>query len=558
MKKQVLLIAILTLIFTACQKFEPIVDGVGDGDTQIEDPITGNLITSMSDLVIGDGFDWSLIKTLDVQVTLPEDDKDRLLYIYSQDGKRLYFKGHSENGSNVLQTKVTVPTYESVLFLKYGTGDNYPEVGSYISGTNLSYKVSSSLKAAMKTTGGNIDDCDDDEDYNSSTFGGFLFEYDGMIENIDGTSTWTYTVSGVSPGGPDYKDLSHWVLALCEDHTVTTPTTDGWEVNTDPTLDFYGIKWDEEINKEEGTTTFSFTLDDQYDVEPVTVGFKAGTELFYCEIYGPSCESDPDPDPDPEVFGNIAFEDLWPSKGDYDLNDLVIEYDFAVTKDNNEYVQSIEATFLVRCFGAGLHNSFGFTFPNVDPSDIVSVTGYDIVNNAAFTLNANGTEAGQSKATFILYDDTYRLMQHPGSGTGVNTEHPHPYVAPVTLTMNIVFANQAVTYSQLDIGNFNPFIVKHQERAVEIHLPDYPPTDLADPSFYKTFDDDTNPPSKYYLTQDNLPWAIMIPERFDYPIEFQTILGAYNHFAEWAQSDGTLYPDWYLDESGYRNESVIY
>ncbi len=165
---------------------------------------------------------------------------------------------------------------------------------------------------------------------------------------------------------------------------------------------------------------------------------------------------------------------------------------------------------------------------------------------------------GQSAATFILYDNTYRLMQHPGSGIGVNTDHPAPYVTPATLTMNIEFVDNAVTYSQLDIGNFNPFIVINQNRGMEVHLPDYPHSDLADPSYFGTYDDDTNPPDKYYLTQDNLPWAILIPERFDYPVEKQIILGAYHHFAEWAQSDGVQYPDWYLDEPGYRNASVIY
>ncbi|MBU1019792.1 MAG: LruC domain-containing protein, partial [Firmicutes bacterium] len=414
---------------------------------------------------------------------------------------------------------------------------------------------------------GSVPDPDPDPDptcedgsYDITTFGGFTFEFIGVTENINGTSTWTYTVTGDNPVNPDYKNLYHWALALCEDeHNVIEANYNGHESYNENYLNFYGIKWDQGIDKENGVKTFSFTLDDQYNVVPVVVGFKnVDGDLFYCQIYGPSCEGDPDPDPEPELFGNIAFEDLWPGKGDYDLNDLVIEYDFAVTKDNNEYVESITATFEVRCFGAGLHNGFGFTFPNVDRSDIVNVTGYDIVNTTAYSLGSNGTENGQSKATFILYDDTYRLMQHPGSGTGVNTEHPHPYVTPAILTLTIEFANHAVTYSQLDIGNFNPFIVKNQDRDIEIHLPNYPPTDLAHSSYYGTGDDDTNPPDKYYLTENNLPWAIMIPERFDYPVEFQSVLGAYNHFAEWAQGDGITYADWYQDLYGYRNESVIY
>lgn len=799
MKKSILLLIILTTVFlVSCQKFETVVDETTNPETTVVDHTTGSQIINMSDLVISDSFNWSMIKTMNVQVTLPEDDKDRILYIYSQDGKRLYFKGHTEDGSNVLRTKVTVPTYESVLYIKYGVGENYPEAGSYLSGNNLNFNINTSYKSAYLKTGGGDDDCgpcqgqftsitlkyigsetnatikvykdrveagkliytavnisngdvftatnggdkmgakiritisntqgytemhtscspgtvevgdvvggfeviagiskdggdlcgsdpdpdpdpecgpcdggltsltlryqgnltnatirvyegnsigsgslihtetnvsfnteftfddggdrmhpkvkitfngnngnftemhtscspgtvevgdvvDDflviagisknggdlcgstpdpdpepeceDGDYDSTTFGGFTFEYVGMTEDINtGTSTWTYTVKGDNPENPDYKNLYLWSLTLCDDeHTVTDANYNGFESDNSDYLDFYGIRWNESIDKVSGEKTFSFTLDKQYDVVPVEIGFKNyDGDLFYCEIYGPSCEGPPPDPPEEEVFGTIAFEDLWPGKGDYDINDLVIEYDFAVTKDNNEWVESITATFEIRCFGAGLHNAFGFTFPNVDPSDIVSVIGYDIVNTGAFSLASNGTENGQSKATFILYDDTYRLMQHPGSGIGVNTDHPAPYVTPAELTLTIVFANHAVTYSQLDIGNFNPFIVKHQDRNVEIHLPDYPPTDLADDGYFGTFDDDTNPPSKYYLTENNLPWAILIPDRFDYPIEKQPIIGAYNFFDDWAQGDGIANADWYKDLPGYRNASVIY
>ena len=62
----------------------------------------------------------------------------------------------------------------------------------------------------------------------------------------------------------------------------------------------------------------------------------------------------------------------------------------------------------------------------------------------------------------------------------------------------------------------------------------------------------------YYKTDKNLPWAINIPTVFEYPIEKQDITQAHLHFADWAQSDGTLYTDWYEDKPGYRNASLIY
>ena len=168
-------------------------------------------------------------------------------------------------------------------------------------------------------------------------------------------------------------------------------------------------------------------------------------------------------------------------------------------------------------------------------------------------------ENGQTAATFILYDDAYRLMPYPGAGIGVNTSVGALYVEPVELVLEIEFVDDAVSYSQLDIGEFNPFIVVNQNRDIEVHLADYPPTDLADISYFGTFDDNSSvAENRYYKSHDNLFWAINIPETFDYPIEKQLILNAYYHFAEWAQSDGTEYEDWYKDLPGYRNEGVIY
>lgn len=264
--------------------------------------------------------------------------------------------------------------------------------------------------------------------------------------------------------------------------------------------------------------------------------------------------------------GTLAYEDLWPSKGDYDFNDLVISYNFVVTKDNQDRVLNIASTFIVHAFGASFHNAFGFELPNVNNNQIISVSGQDIASGGIFTLASNGLEQNQANATVIVYDDSYRIMTHPGSGIGVNTVENAPYVTPDTIVMNMVFFSNgsfasggAVNYNDLNIGNFNPFIVVNQVRGREIHLPDYPPTSLADNAFFGTFNDDSDATTnRYYKSENNLPWAINIPEVFEYPYEKREIVQAYLKFAEWAESSGVLFSDWYLNSSGYRNSNYIY
>jgi hypothetical protein len=64
--------------------------------------------------------------------------------------------------------------------------------------------------------------------------------------------------------------------------------------------------------------------------------------------------------PGKTTYGSLAFEDLWPNRGDYDFNDLVISYRFnQITNANNKAVK-IEATLITEAMGAMLQNGIGF------------------------------------------------------------------------------------------------------------------------------------------------------------------------------------------------------
>ncbi len=257
-------------------------------------------------------------------------------------------------------------------------------------------------------------------------------------------------------------------------------------------------------------------------------------------------------------LGTLAYEDLWPGKGDYDFNDMVIDYQFEIVSNINNFVENVTASFTIKATGASYQNGFGFQFSSAVTASDLTVTGSSLKENI-ITLDGNGTESGQSLATIIVFDNVYQEMAHPGGAIGINTEESAPYVTPVTIVVNIVFASDTYTYNDLDISNFNPFIFVNLDRTVEVHLPDYPPTDLANTSLFGTENDDSNPSTgKYYKTENNLPWAIHIYESFDYPIEKQQVVWAYLKFAEWAENNGTTFQDWYKDLQGYRNSSLIY
>jgi len=251
-------------------------------------------------------------------------------------------------------------------------------------------------------------------------------------------------------------------------------------------------------------------------------------------------------------WGSLAFEDLWPSQGDYDFNDLVVNYRFTQIANAQNNVVRLEAKFRVKAIGASFRNGFGFKM-DIDPALISSVTGTNLTENY-ISLDAKGLESGHSSgATVIVFDDAFDNIPKAGSGRYINTERGQPISVGNEISIVITFVNP-IDPSLIGSAPFNPFIIVDGVRGREVHLADYAPTDLADPSFFNSIHDATNLGTGItYRNENNLPWAINIIHEFRYPEENKAVNTAYNHFNSWAQSSGVSYKDWYKDASGYRN-----
>jgi LruC domain-containing protein len=254
--------------------------------------------------------------------------------------------------------------------------------------------------------------------------------------------------------------------------------------------------------------------------------------------------------------GSLAYEDLWPSQGDYDFNDMVIDYEIDHVLNGSNLLVDIEADWKIKAVGAGFQNGFGVEFDNLLPNDISNISGLDLQEGIA-TLNSNKTESNQSNATVIFFENVYNHIQSSG-GEFINTVKDNPYTTPVTLSSVISF-NSPISQDLVGFPPYDAFIFADGDRAKEIHLPSQTPTDLADSSLFHTSADATDPSTNYYYkTENGLPWAIDIPETFDYPVELSPINEAYLNFSVWASSGGSLNRDWYLNASNNRNSSKIY
>jgi LruC domain-containing protein len=236
----------------------------------------------------------------------------------------------------------------------------------------------------------------------------------------------------------------------------------------------------------------------------------------------------------------VAFEDQWPKKGDFDMNDLVMAYKYNVITNAQNVVVQVIGYFSLIASGTTNGSAFGVQFP-IPSGSVKGLTGGTL-------------EAGQDKAVVILFTNVRSATQFWNTQPGV------PQSTPILYTINFNVINGPLLN---DFGTeYNPFIVNYVNQSRrEVHLPGQLPTTLADVSVFGTEDDATSiSAGQYYLTKAGLPYAISVPtSTFNYPIEQTDITLAYLHFADWAQSGGTLYKDWFSNTAaGYRNPSLIY
>lgn len=258
--------------------------------------------------------------------------------------------------------------------------------------------------------------------------------------------------------------------------------------------------------------------------------------------------------PSKTTYGHLAFEDLWPYRGDFDMNDLIVGYRYNTIKNSANNVMAVQSSIYVKAVGGSYQNGFGYELP-VSPSDVSMVIGQSL-KDGYINLNGNATEAGQNKAVVIAFDNALNLAPRPG-GFYVNTESGSPVVQSDTLNVTAWF-NHPISPSTMGSAPFNPFMISNKRRGYEIHLPNNPPTTLANSALFNTGNDRTNTAlGRYYLSDKNLPWALNIPAAYPIVIEKNQIIQGYLKFQPWCQSGGTSYTDWYSNNPGYRDPSKL-
>ena len=254
--------------------------------------------------------------------------------------------------------------------------------------------------------------------------------------------------------------------------------------------------------------------------------------------------TDPDVPFDPitggTTSGTLAFEDLWPNKGDYDMNDVVITYERSYTSDKDNKIIEIQNTFTPIHRGGQIQSAFGYQIGIKRKGGLISDIQIENKNTTSAFVE-NNMEVGQEEATFILFDDMEQAVKN----------------GPITLKITL----EGITIDEIqDTKFYNPFICTSRNKGEnpvtaksrrEIHLTNYPPTNKADQtSDFGKYDDRSNlDESRYYVgdKENPYPFAIDLPI-MDYvvPTEAMNINDFYTSFKNWVSSKGQEDADWYM------------
>ena len=256
--------------------------------------------------------------------------------------------------------------------------------------------------------------------------------------------------------------------------------------------------------------------------------------------------------PGATTMGTVAFEDYWPFLGDYDMNDLVVDYRYVVISNAVNKAVEMTGQYVLKASGASYKNGFGVQFPFLS-SLVNSATGSLVTNSQVVTLAGNGCEAGQSKAVIIPFDNAYSAMK---TNAAFNTVIGSNYLSRDTIKVNMTFT-RPMSQTELGSAPFNPFIIINGTRGREAHLAGYAPTDKVDTKYFKTGVDNTIPAQGlYYKTTSNLPWGLGFNENFSYPTERTAINTAFLKFESWILSSGTANTNWYRDTVNLVNSNI--
>lgn len=233
--------------------------------------------------------------------------------------------------------------------------------------------------------------------------------------------------------------------------------------------------------------------------------------------------------------GIYAFEDLWPSRGDYDMNDVMVRLDYEKRFTTKGITQE---SFLLKTYRNQAANDNGLAL-RLEGAELASgqVTG---------AVRAPGSEEFEP-VEFVREGDVLLLTDNVKTSTGTTYKVTVEY--PATIKEELGSAARPFIY-RTDRAGLQP------GTRWEVHIPYEAPTERIDWSLFGTGDDRSVPTEgRYYVRANKYPFAFFLSGATDSDLkglldpanEKRPIDELYPDYVKWVLTGGTSHTDWYKE-----------
>lgn len=227
--------------------------------------------------------------------------------------------------------------------------------------------------------------------------------------------------------------------------------------------------------------------------------------------------------------GIYAFEDLWPNQGDYDMNDVIVRYNYGNTFNEKNQIYSESFTF--KTFQNIATNNNGLGFRLITEENIKSAT---------CSIRKEG-EKDFTETTFAYepQENIYLLTENVKDNMGAEYKVTVNYSKPISAQ-----------------SEAQAFIFKNEEDGLrwEVHIPQETPTSKINKTHFGQGDDASKPDRDiYYVRKGNYPFAFFLSRATESDLsklldgnnERKAINLLYSGYDEWVTSNGEKNKDWY-------------
>lgn len=265
--------------------------------------------------------------------------------------------------------------------------------------------------------------------------------------------------------------------------------------------------------------------------------------------------------PSASGYVTLAYEDNWPETADYDMNDLVLRYRITeVLKDG--LVAKVTISGQLMAVGASYHSGFAVRLFGVN-DELIDPTKTRLYYNTVLQ-GSDPQESNMDEASFILINDAievssyscyfFRTKDDCRENVGLEFELNFSFTAPIATASMPAMPYDPFLFATPGYYH-GPVFAQAPGRSYEVHLADQAPTESFDTNLFTLAQDTSDPSSdRYFKTVNNMPWALLIYDEWQWPREYVDLTTAYPGFADYTTSGGISNTDWYDNSNAVDNK----